>query len=419
MRTSNLTTVSDTSWREQHAKAWPNFSHPFSRLWQSVGAMWTGCLRMMILFCFGGLIITPLNAHEVVYWIDPEAPFPVMDFFYPEEVFGYIEVVPEQDEPCIVAVNLDKQTSTLINATVFELEPANAVHILVQVLRPPTGLLETAVIKGEWHATGLPVNKGCNAPTNLFEVTVVVLAPNPANRLKASFIDNLVKINLGGFAALRVADSISGPWFNVFKGKSFESMPVEPAQFYSVSKREGALIDGSLTDSANKPIVGAKLGLIHGGISAVTSAFGGFSLGRLPYGDNVIGITNPAATASVEIVLSAVSNVVAAVKAAFDAAPAPAPANPCNCTPWCAIGFASLPGGTTPVYFSGGANPPKVGPANCETPTVTVTRPNGTTFPIRPGTGRHQNSGANPAAGTWKVTTTVCGITKECSITVP
>jgi hypothetical protein len=91
----------------------------------------------------------------------------------------------------------------------------------------------------------------------------------------------------------------------------------------------------------------------------------------------------------------------------------------CNCSPWCAIGFGTLNGTQTPVYFSGGANPPKGVPPSCGQPQVTVTPPNGPPFDIKPGTGRHQNSGPNAAAGTWTVTTTVCGQSKSCTLTVP
>ena len=99
---------------------------------------------------------------------------------------------------------------------------------------------------------------------------------------------------------------------------------------------------------------------------------------------------------------------------------AAAPAtNACNCTPWCAIGFGTLPGGLTPVYYAGGANPPKDAPPSCDVPEVKVTTPNGTTYPIIAGSARRQNSGPNPASGDWTVTTSVCGQSKSCTVTVP
>ena len=84
-----------------------------------------------------------------------------------------------------------------------------------------------------------------------------------------------------------------------------------------------------------------------------------------------------------------------------------------------AAGFGTVAGGQTPVYFSGGANPPKTGTADCGQIQLTVTNPAGVTTPIVPGTSHHQNSGPNPASGTWKVTVTVCGKTKTCTIDVP
>jgi hypothetical protein len=122
-------------------------------------------------------------------------------------------------------------------------------------------------------------------------------------------------------------------------------------------------------------------------------------------------------SASLNVVVPATNNTAVALKVAMDAG-GPV-TNACNCTPWCAIGFGSLPGGQTPVYYAGGANPPKNGPANCGQTEVTVTTPSGATFPIAAGSSHHQNSGPNPASGTWKVTTTVCGQSKSCSVTVP
>lgn len=347
-----------------------------------------------------------------------------MDFFYPEEFFGYITVAPTQGEPCTVIVNLDPQSSTLVSAEVLSLNPANTVDILVEVLRAPTGPIETATVTGEWHATGLPSGEDCTAINpHPFSVTVVVLPPRPESKIRAIAEAGWIKIDTGVFSTLQAADSITGPWMNVGKGRMFSLSTDMPSGFYRRLKREGGLVEGTVTDAAGAPLKGVSLGLVYGGISAFTDLKGAFSLGRMPYGLNVIGITNPAGNASLDIILSATENIVTVVKAAMDAAVAAAGAtNACNCTPWCAIGFATLPGGgQTPVYFSGGANPPKAGPANCGDPKVTVTPPpgGGAPFPIKPGTGHHQNSGANIKAGTWTVTTVVCGITKTCTVSVP
>jgi hypothetical protein len=75
-----------------------------------------------------------------------------------------------------------------------------------------------------------------------------------------------------------------------------------------------------------------------------------------------------------------------------------------------------MDGVQTPIYFSGGANGPEDAPANCGPVQVTVTPPNGNPFSIKAGSGKHQNSGRNPAPGVWTVTTTVCGQSKSCSI---
>lgn len=387
---------------------------------------WSGLRQAIAVVFVGLLLIEPLKAHEVVWWTDPDAPFPVLDFFTPEEYVGYVSVVPSQGEPCTVEVKLDAQRSTLIKAEVlppglFDLNPGNVVDIRVEVLRSPTGISESATISGEWRATGLPAGHDCTAEAK-FTVPVLVLAPRPEFRIRAMLDDGWVKIDTGFESVLQASQSITGPWLNVGKGQMFSLNTDMPSGFYQRLRREGGLVEGTVTDDTGTPLKGVSLGLVYGGLSALTDLKGAYSFGRMPYGSNAIGITNAAGNASLDIILSTSQNVVAAVKAAMDAAAVAAtPTNACNCTPWCAIGFATFPSGArTPVYYSGGANPPKVGAANCGEVSVTVTPPGGgAPIPLKPGTGRHQNSGPNPAAGTWTVTTVVCGITKTCTITVP
>lgn len=184
---------------------------------------------------------------------------------------------------------------------------------------------------------------------------------------------------------------------------------------------------GTITDSAGKPQTGLSVDLPAGGRNTSTDTSGSYTTKLLPFGDSIVqfiktlilpddngGTTTNTATIDV-LVPTIKSYGTLNFKVEMQVFKIPA----CNCTPWCAIGFGTMNGTTTPIYFSGGANVPKGVPPNCDAPQVTVTPPNGKPFAIKPGGGKHQNSGANPAPGVWTVTTTVCGQSKSCTITYP
>jgi hypothetical protein len=376
-------------------------------------------MRIVSLLFAGLFIVGELPAHEVIWWQDPDgsAPGNKMDFYYPAEFYDYITVAPSSGEPCTVVVNLDPLNSTLISAQVLPPNPANVVDIRVLVLRPANGSFETATITGEWHATGLPLDNDCTALTpNKFSVPIVVLGRSPLWRFTLAVDRQSIGIDAGFDCALQATDSLTGPWLNVGKGQMYKINFDMPVRFFQRFTRLGGIVSGTVTDPAGKPLSGATLGLLYGGSTASADANGAFSFPRMPWGMNLIAITNPIG-ASLNVVVPATNNTAVAFKVAMAVA-APV-TNACNCTPWCAIGFGSLPGGQTPVYSAGGANSPKNAPADCDQPIVTVTTPSGTTYPITPGSSRHQNSGPNPASGTWTVTTTVCGLSKSCSVTVP
>jgi hypothetical protein len=224
-----------------------------------------------------------------------------------------------------------------------------------------------------------------------------------------------IQLDAGLDCTLQASESLAGPWLNVGKGQKFTVKPDMPTQFFKRFRRVGGLLYGTVSDATGGPLCNVTLGLPYGGPTATTDSDGAFGFPRLPWGQNVIAVSSPIG-ATLDVVLPATNNTAANLKVAMAAA---GPTNACNCLPWCAIGFGSLPGGQTPIYYSGGANPPKAGPANCGEVLVTVTPPSGAKFPIVPGTSRHQNSGPNPAPGVWTVTTTVCGQTKSCTITFP
>ena len=367
------------------------------------------------------LAIGKIQAHDVVWWEDPDAPASSkgMDFYFPMEDHDTFGVVPSSDELCTVVVNLNPPDSTLIAAQVLPPNPGNEVDIFVRVLREPVGASETATLTGEWHATGLPKDSGCTAVMpNLFTVPIVVKRSIPLWHVSPKAAGRLIDIDTGLDCALRAAESPLGPWLTVGKGKAFTINSDEtPFSLFTRLRRVGGLVSGTVSDPLGKALSGATLGLLYGGASTTTDASGGFSLPRLPWGLNLITISNWIG-ASLNVVIPATNNTAVNFKVAMEAQVTP-PTNACNCTPWCAIGFGALPGGQTPVYFAGGANPPAVGPADCGKPSVTVTTPSGAKFPIIPGSSRHQNSGEEPEPGTWTVTTVVCGQTKSCSVTVP
>ena len=91
----------------------------------------------------------------------------------------------------------------------------------------------------------------------------------------------------------------------------------------------------------------------------------------------------------------------------------PPPPPPCTCTPWCGI-IGGFVGGYLEVGAGGG-----VYPKGCDdngTASVTITGPGGITVNLGKG-GR--KSFFDAPAGVWTVTSTACGMTKTCSITLP
>jgi len=209
-------------------------------------------------------------------------------------------------------------------------------------------------------------------------------------------------------------------------------MSDQSAQFFKGTHRLGSAFGGLIMDCSGSPQAGFNVGLMYGGLNSTTLSDGSFSFYGLPRGTNLIAVTKPFTFAdpvtgsnrtetvglNIEVPATNPTNIfyqMLQFKVAAVVAPVPA----CNCTPWCAIGVGTLNGTETPVFYAGGALPPKSGPANCGPVQVTVTPPSGVAYPITAGSGKHQNSGPNPGTGTWTVTTVVCGQSKQASITVP
>jgi hypothetical protein len=382
----------------------------------------TTILRVVFSFFVGLAFAASLQAHDVIWYGNPTGTVTnnsLVMYYAPfgQSPYGYITVAPEYGEPCTVQVHISP-TSDLINAQIISDNPANVVTIQVEVLRPPNGSQETAVVNGYWGATGFPPNNNCNdfGPNN-FSVPIVVTKSVPKFSINYQQAYKWVDLNLGYVGVLQRSSCLTGPYINIGMGQMFSVTPHGMGGFFQRAQRIGGYQGGTVTDPSNNVIPNVQITYPNGGPSVNTDSNGIYAFARLIYGINMLSLIHTNGASLNVGVTNTGSNVTANFKAAF-AVPAVI-TNACNCTPWCAIGFASLPGGQTPVYYAGGANPPKSGPADCGTVTVTVTPPNAPAFAIRPGTNREQNSGDNPASGTWTVTTTVCGQSKSASVQVP
>lgn len=397
-------------------------------------------LQIACLFFVEFLAIASLQAHEVVWWDSVLGPFgsPELLNFGLDDCgnpdYGTIGIVPSVGEPCTVVVNLNPTTSPAIS-TSFEggANGGNAVWISVDV-NPFAGPGPvTTTVSGEWHATGSPANEGCTATNpNPFSVPITISAPKPWT-IWPGIMPATVRIDTGGVLwGLRAARSLNGPWYNVGLGTNFTVAADDNAQFFKSTHRFGGAFGGTILNPSGSPLSGINIGVQYGGMRTTTQADGSFEEYGLPRGTNIVAIEKPVTfvdattgsnrteTVALNIEVPASNPTNAYYKMLqFQLAVLLVPVPACNCTPWCAIGVGTLDGVPTPVFYSGGAFPPKNGPANCGPVQVTVTPPNGAAYPITAGSTKHQNSGANPASGTWTVTTTVCGQSKQASITVP
>ncbi|MBU6401839.1 MAG: hypothetical protein KGS61_16095 [Verrucomicrobia bacterium] len=223
-------------------------------------------MRIVLLLLAGWLTVGELQAHEVVWWEDPDgwAPTNTMDFYYPSEFREYIGVVPSSGEPCTVVVNVNPPTSTLVSAIVLPPNPDNEVDILVTILRQPNGLSETATITGEWHATGLPDNAGCTAVTpNQFTVPILVIGTNLLWRVGLAGDGRSFMIDAGINCALQAADSLSGPWINIGQGQKFTVNIDTPAMFFQRFKWLGGILSGTVNRPVPKRAPGLRPGPSH------------------------------------------------------------------------------------------------------------------------------------------------------------
>lgn len=353
-----------------------------------------------------------------------------------------IGILPAFGEPCTVVVNITSVSSPVISAH-FEngINTANAVWIEVDV--EGSGPTQTvATVSGEWHATGLDTNGvpqpvECDATSpHPFSVPVVVESPitwafhNLPYSIPRSLMLDTGNTNGHPSTLLQSETLINPMWMNVGVGTQFTLKASCGSKFFTAGKRLTASLSGSISDPLGNPLSGLSIGLPYGGPSTTSGYDGSFTLPWLPPGLNWLAIREPimyvdpangsnrTENVGVNVVVPATNHMASAQLKVDIGVTAGSGSNNCDCTPWCAIETGALNGTQMPVYYAGGVLPPTTGPADCR-PQVTVIPPVGAAYSITPGEDLDQNSGPNPASGTWTITTTVCGRSKSCTVTVP
>ena len=391
-------------------------------------------MRAVLLFLSGLLQVGELKAHDITWWGNPWpglTPSVPLTIYFPNGQNENIGIVPESGEPCWVVVNNVKVSdSTLISAVTLLPDPANSVYVRVVALRAPRNHLESATVTFDWAATGYPLLSGCTAPTTTVTVPIQISDQQPRMRISITNPRWLVVDN-GYYSALQSSDCLTGPWIIEGLGQMFSltNSGRKGSQFYQRSTLMTGNVGGYVMDPLGNSFTGIAITLYDGGVSAVTDLTGYYSFSWLPQGLNMFTITDPKTGAALNLGMPVTNNptpptnnptptIVIATAGSTNVATNTV-TNVCNCTPWCAIGYATSASGMTPVYYSGGANGPGGDTSNCGTAVVTVTPPSGAPFSIRPGTRGRQNSGPNPASGTWTVVATVCGQTKTATVDVP
>jgi hypothetical protein len=378
-------------------------------------------LKHAVVMLLGGLCVSgQVQAHNVIWWENPSGynPSTPMTFYYPQQYVDYFFAAPLLNEACTVVVNLNSINSTLVSASVIA-SPANRVAVRVLILRAPSNHLETATISGEWHATSLPTPEYCTAVTpNPFTVPITVSDQLPSWQINVTANGEWIMLDAGFNSALQYSSCITGPWANIGMGQTYSIKNDMREGFYQRTKQVGGFISGYINDTWGNPLSGLGMGLVESG-PIITSDSGTYQFPRMPYGLNVISITNPAISAVLNTEILNTNNVVQDWVVDMEGNTNPPPTNVCDCTPWCAIGFGNGPAGQTPVYYSGGASQPKGSQNTCDAPVVTVTPPSGPPITIHAGTRGRQNSGPNPESGTWTVTAVVCGKTQTATVDVP
>ena len=224
---------------------------------------------------------------------------------------------------------------------------------------------------------------------------------------------------------LQGKESLDKPWVNLSYGIDYQIRPEKSDYDYY----RGVL--GVTTGILSGTITGTTIGLkpadeirLSGGAPSFRFTTNTFALSNAPTG--VVELTIEKRVETVDPTTGSTNHQRVEVPVTFtNAAPgvpivlkveiAPVTAKPCKCSAWCGIVGATVDGVQTVVTAGG-----KFG--NCpDDAVVTVTGPGGIELSLsNSADGRRARKSFSPAGnGVWTVTTTICGVSKTCTISLP
>ncbi len=238
---------------------------------------------------------------------------------------------------------------------------------------------------------------------------------------------------LGGTGFVQRAQSLAGPFQNLPGAGNPMILAIETADdavhyisdlgIDSFFRLGGSVLTGTIGGTVSNPDGTPWSGIVSIGDSdqvTGTDAQGNFQIENVPAGEVplsfwvIYSVTNSASgqvehsPVRITVFVTLVPGQEAVVEAKVEL-PQEEEEPACNCVPWCGIVGGTF-GGVQKVVAGGGKR------GDCtDNPTVTVTGPSGINHPIR-GKPRTYTPAAN---GTWTVTATICGVTKQCEITLP
>jgi hypothetical protein len=375
--------------------------------------IFSGKIMCLVWMALGLFSVPELKAHQVCWWGNgmgflTNNPLTIYTQFPTAEV----TVAPTYNEPCTVTVYLYTNNSTLISAQVLAPNPANKVKIVVSVLRAPSNHVELVYLRGYWSATGYPLFNGCTSTgTNDFTVPISVSDQLPSFGISFASQTKTINLDTKYYAALAESSCITGPFEIKALGQQYSLSAHSDGKFYERIDELGGLVNGTITDPTGSPISGVQFTYPYGGLYAGSDSGGNYYLPTLAAGYHDIIITHPNG-AILPVGFMSYDDSVINFKVAM-ASPAVV-TNPCNYTPWCAIGYGMQDGAPTPMFYAGGANVP-----SNKLVQVMVAPPIGVAYSIHAGMNRIQKTATNPASGTWTISATACGQSQSASITVP
>lgn len=272
--------------------------------------------------------------------------------------------------------------------------------------------------------------------------------PPPPKFNTISTVGNEISVTWEGNAYVQCAHTVRGPWETIvgagsplilgageedkflrFVDKLCPKPPgglaLQGASSVFTNCVPGGKIFGKLFDFDGAPDESQVVRVGDSGQVAITEPDGSFVLEDVPAGrvpvtvEQEITLTNSVTGATERFIIGGTIEIDLQGNAAVDlqlkVEIESLGALPCDCTPWCAI-IGGTVNGVQTVSASGGKN------GFClDSPEVTITGPGGVevNFPAAPIPRRKREQFSPAANGVWKVTTTICGQSKTCQITLP